>query len=234
MEYSSPEHRGIVPSYEGRPLEEGVRSHIESAGGAVVDDGEDILLIVHNPVDSREASRQARLRSDRQLYQRVFRRIAGYAGIVGIAGVRYTNGSDDRLVRGLLARPLDWSRLAYAGWNTAGNTLGTTCAFAVVRALGAQGLLPVSVEKLLRLQAVFLIEHWGYQANVRQALHREAVLRGLPSGHLMPMEQRAIALTERKLVPYVEAVRKAFGCGLGEVRIFFPWHRTFEAGVELT
>ena len=34
------------------------------------------------------------------------------------------------------------------------------------------------IEELLKLQAIFFIEHWGYQADVRQQLRRNCVAKG--------------------------------------------------------
>ncbi len=124
VEYTAPSMRHFVPPFEGSPHEQSIRSHLEAARCSVTEgDGEDALLFVHNPTDKLDAWKQKAARAPRSLYARAMLRLEGYSGVIGIAGTRYVNGSDNRFVSALLARPLDWSRLAYAGWNTAGNTL---------------------------------------------------------------------------------------------------------------
>jgi hypothetical protein len=233
VEYSAPSMRHFVPPFEGSPHEQSIRSHLEAAGCGVTEgEGEDALLFVHNPTDSLDARRQKASHAPRGLYERALRRIESYPGIVGIAGTRYVNGSDNRFVSGLLARPLDWSRLAYAGWNTAGNTLGTTIAFMVARLLHAKKLIPGSPEKLARLQTVFFLEHWAYMSLVRGRLLRKARRRGCRGWNIMPAEPWATGYVEQELSRYLPAIRTATGFACGGLRVSFPWHRAFEVRIE--
>jgi hypothetical protein len=235
VEYSAPSMRHFIPPFEGSPHDQSIRSHLEAAGCSVTEsDGEDALLFVHNPTDKLDAGRQKAARAPRSLYRRAVHRIEGYRGITGIAGTRYVNGSDNRFVAALFACPLDWSRLTYAGWNTAGNTLGTTIAFLVVRLLHAKNLISGSTEKLARLQTIFLLEHWAYMTLVRGRLLRKARRRGCNGWNLMPAEQWAIGYVEQELSRRLPRICATTGFACGGLRVSFPWHRAFEVRIEPT
>jgi hypothetical protein len=235
VDYSAPEMRRFIPPFEGSPHEESIRSHLEAAGCVVAEgSGEDALLFVHNPTDKRDAWHQKTARAPRALYRRAVARVAGYDGVAGIAGTRYVNGSDDRFVRDLLAQPLDWGRRAYAGWNTAGNTLGTVIPFMVVRLLQAKGLLRASPEKLSEIQGIFLLEHWAYMAHARGQLLRKAHRKGCKAWDLMPAEPWAVSFVEAALSPFIAPVNNALGRTWKAARVSFPWHRAFEIRLELS
>jgi len=53
---------------------------------------------------------------------------------LAVADLAYCNGGDPHLLAALLERPAE-DLLGYAGWNTAGNTLGTTLAHAALRSI---------------------------------------------------------------------------------------------------
>lgn len=232
VEYTDAARKRLVPAYEGLPLEDGVRSHVEAAGGEIVDGAEDLLLLVHNPTERRESMDQKRRSDGSGTCARALDRLAAYPGIAGLACVKYANGADNLLMEGLVARRLDWARINCAGWNTAGNSIGTVCAMTVVQWLAAAGRIGGDLEAIRKLQAVFLLEHWAYQANVRKALTREAKKRGAPPWSLLPVEDWAVAYAKEGLLPYAERIRSATGYPRGDFRVYFPWHRTFELGVE--
>jgi hypothetical protein len=232
VEYMDGAHKRFVPAYEGLPLEEGVRSHVEAAGGAVVERKEDVLLFVHNPAERRESMAQKNRIDRAGTYARALDRLAGYAGIAGIACVKYANGADNLLVSALLERGFDWSRFNCAGWNTAGNTIGTVCAMTVVQWLAAEGRIDCHPELLRRLQAIFFLEHWAFQSNVRKELILQAKKRGVPPWSVLPLEDWAESFTKEELLPYAERIRAATGYPKDGFRVFFPWHRSFELGLE--
>lgn len=234
--YTVPETRGLVPPYEGLPLERGAALHAEAAGGEVAAEGDgraaDIGLLVHNPTARAESSQQRRSARNRRKAAEAVRALGAAAGVTGVAGVKYANGSDNDFVDALLAGGLDWRRVCYAGWNTAGNTLGTVCAFAVVRWLAASGRIEADEEALAELQAVFLVEHWGFQSNVRKSLLTAARLKGHKPWSLVPVEAWAEDFTARALLPYAARSRAALGLPPARFSVYFPWHRSFELGVE--
>ncbi|MBN2219163.1 MAG: DUF4127 family protein, partial [Kosmotogaceae bacterium] len=170
--YSSPEHKEFIPPYEGSPLFIGIRNHIEAAGGKVVDAGGEILLMANNPEIGLDSPQQLSRPEDLSPYKRFFSELeANSRRIKGIADVKFTNGSDNYLVKELLKRDgLNWLETNYSAWNTAGNTLGTVCAHSIVQLLGQKGMLELDPLKMKELQAIFFLEHWAFQSNVRQKL----------------------------------------------------------------
>src|SRR5690606_17450189 len=88
-----------------------------------------------------------------------------------VADVAYSNGADRQFVKLLLRRVGLKRIMAYAAWNTAGNTLGTVVAHAsVYHAVGRHAERQRKLEAA-RAHLEFLlerfIEDWGYQAVVR-------------------------------------------------------------------
>jgi hypothetical protein len=172
-------------------------------------------------------------RSDRAgTYARAIDRLASYKGVAGIACVKYSNGSDDLFMEALVEREIDWSRLNCSGWNTAGNTIGTVCAMTVLEWLAAEGRIAADAELLKKLQAVFLLEHWAFQANVRKELIAQAKKRGVKPWTVLPLEDWAESFTEEALQPYAQRIRAVTGYPKGGFRVYFPWHRSFELGIE--
>jgi len=131
-----------------------------------------------------------------------------------ICDVAYTNGSDPRLIEALLeAKHAFRNVISYAGWNTAGNTIGSALALAVAR------WFATSVEHKNNLadehkEALFirLMDDWAYQTAVRKELNGQ-----VDSSRIAELMQ-----------PYAERVAAALGIKSGETTYTFPWNRTFE------
>ncbi len=113
------------------------------------------------------------------------------------------------------------------------NTLGTVIIHSIIQYFGEKGYLKLDMEELLKLQAIFFIEHWGYQADIRQKLRKDCVTKGCNVWTLMPAEKWAEEYTCSKLLPYKNAVEKALRKNW-EMKVFFPWHRSFEVGIILS
>ena len=233
--YTSPEHRDFVPPYEGSPLYEGVKNHLEAAGGRHADEDADIILLVNNPDAPIESPDQPAVPQDTAPYDVVSAALEQAEGkVLGIADVKYVNGADNYLADLLLKHSgLDWTHANFAAWNTAGNTLGTVCACSIMQYLGARGYLRMDKEKLTALQAIFFLEHWGFQANVRQDLIRAAKEKGVLPWTVIPIEGWATEYTTEKLAPYKDAVQGAMGMDRKALKVWFPWHRSFEIGISL-
>src|SRR5690606_38859347 len=139
--YSSTKGPFIIPRYEDRPLAESVKGQIYAAGGVLVHTPQEanFMLFLNTPGEAQdEAPRQDRSTTvdtpGRNLLD-FTEAILHYTdqGIpAAVADVAYANGGDTAFVT-LLLRRVGLKRLsAYAGWNTAGNTLGTVGARASV------------------------------------------------------------------------------------------------------
>ncbi|WP_448374895.1 DUF4127 family protein [Fervidobacterium sp.] len=236
----------LIPPYESKPLRISVEDHIFGVGGTISNsDFEcDIILYVNNfkEQDPREAVFQTNKEDDGSLER--FNNSTDLSiafstnspKIVGYADVRYANGSDNELVRVLLNNDIDWKKTCYYGWNTAGNTIGSTCAHSVLLYLCNLGLLKLNEENLKKYQAILILEHWGYQANIRQALRKELALREPEWNNCLSMiknEQWAKEFVEKEFQEYLSIVNKTFQSNW-KITVFFPWHRTFEIGIELS
>lgn len=214
----------LVPRYEDRPLAASVRSQVTAVGAQLVDDpGQaDIVLALYTqgqaqgdwalqqPLPAREpvdAAWLAGLAAHRQ---------AGRG--VAVADLAYANGGDPWFVQAL-AKVLELRTLAaYAGWNTAGNTLGSSLAQAVL----AHGRVDSDAHR--HNLALRLAEDVLWQAGLRQLVRLGGL--ELPPGALAGHVQQLF-------VPQANAWLAPWQLGWRVRRTHLPWDRTFEIGLEL-
>jgi len=163
---------------------------------------------------------------------------------VAVADVAFVNGSDLILGGQLLQHP-EIARLAgYGGWNTAGNTLGTVIAQAVIYLVSQRnGLRPEQGQPHLEFLFLRFLDDYCYQA-VERSL---CMLEDLPACGLRPTEERLpdgdIAQTvEKKVAGRLERqarlLEKTFqGSGLVKTvqisSVYLPWQRLFEIGFDV-
>ena len=162
---------------------------------------------------------------------------------VALADVAFVNGADLFLGRKLLQSGLAPRLMAYAGWNTAGNTLGTVLAHAVLHLLA---LRHDPVPEQITAHLVFLfrryLDDYFYQTVERTHL----VYEDLPALGLAPSMERLPAdkleAVERRLQARLSAAAGEL-CNrfvqAGLVRdvhisnITLPWQRLFEVGFDV-
>src|SRR3989442_1549525 len=148
---------------------------------------------------------------------------------------RFPNDADRALIARLLAEPRFGGIVAYAGWNTCSNSLGSVMASATVVHHLRAGTVPGN-DRIYR-PAFFtrILDDWGYQSIVRPHLTRWLEERGgSPSD-----------LGERKATLETMALEKLRGEALPPLqrsfvyhpvklqRAAFPWLRLFEIGLEV-
>ena len=220
--------------YEDRPVLQSVAAQVAAIGGQLVSDRReaDLLLALHTqgPVQGDWAMQDplpatgalpsppaAAWVDDLAAWQ-----AAG--GLLAVADLAYANGGDPLLVQALGQRLALGKLAAYAGWNTASNTLGG----ALAQALLAQGQLAEPAHR--RNLALRLAEDLLYQAIWRQVLRtgHDAVVRN--GGHT-PESLRA--LVEALFKPPANAWLRQFGLGWQVDRVHLPWDRSFEIGLHL-
>ena len=232
--YLFPEYAEFIPAYEGRPLKEGLRSHVESAGGKVVEKHGDILLAVSNPREKEDGMNQ---KSDLPYEDKCcdfVEKCNASEGVKGYVNIRYTNGSDNALIEKLLDSDPDWNITNISGWNTAGNTIGTVCTHSIIQFLVSKGLIEGDIDQLRTLQYIFLLEHWGFQSNARKELLEKAMNeKNSKPWSLIAIEDWALDLTKRILNPYSERIADSLNIGIEDFELFFPWHRSFELGIKI-
>jgi hypothetical protein len=163
---------------------------------------------------------------------------------VAIADVAFVNGSDLILGSQLIHRP-EIARLAgYAGWNTAGNTLGTVLAQAVIyTAAKKHGWSPAQQKAHLEFLFLRFLDDFCYQALERSL----CMLEDLPIYGLLPTEERhpdgevAREIREKvagRLEEQAHSLEKTFqSSGLIKAarisNITLPWQRLFEIGFDV-
>jgi len=178
--------------------------------------------------------------------------LCGWEVPVAVADTRLSNGADAALVAWLLrtasascpAALSGMRRFAYAGWNTDGNTLGTSVANAVLLALARRGgaaaradgpapPVPAPAAANAYFNTLRLVEDRWWQAGYRASIR--AWLAGTPNqtdydlGDDLPFYAQWAGWP---LAGAARTVSDAFGTGVALRRAFFPWNRTFEIGLE--
>lgn len=163
---------------------------------------------------------------------------------VAIADVAFVNGSDLILGNQLVRHPEIAKLAGYGGWNTAGNTLGTVIAQAVIYSIAQRNGLQLA-QKKAHLEFLFLrfLDDYCYQALERSL----CMLEDLPAYGLSPTEERlpdgktAHEVEEkvaRRLEKQALALEKIFQAAgvVSTVRIsniHLPWQRLFEIGFDI-
>lgn len=177
IRYSSTLGPTIVPKYEDRPLNEGIKAQITSLGGVVVDSAleSDFMLAVHAPGKYMIESMD-QYEKDLSFYSHVnmhefLNYIEYYINNLNkpcvLADIAFSNGADNELMIYAKQKGVLEKIAGYGGWNTSQNTIGVVLAHGVlcsyynnfIHNLDKQLL---SSEFLLRK----IIEDWLFQSNV--------------------------------------------------------------------
>jgi hypothetical protein len=157
---------------------------------------------------------------------------------VALADVAFVNGADLYLGQSLIQAGLATRLSAYAGWNTAGNTLGTVLAHLALRLLALRGR-PTPDQQAAHLAFLFrrILDDYYYQAVDRTRL----IYEDLPALGLAPTMER---LPADRLPEVEEKLRRRFEASardlhqqfvqaglvrvIGISRVHLPWQRLFE------
>ncbi|MFW6695791.1 DUF4127 family protein [Streptomyces sp. MAR4 CNX-425] len=241
VEAAEPAGLERVAPYENGPVGQTATRQIEACGAVAVAAGEpcDLRLLVHTPdgsgADWAIAPPAARPAAAHDRAAALARRAAALldAGeAVAVADCGQPNGADPLLVRALRRHGVLERLAGYAGWNTAGNTLGTAAAHGVT-AVAARwaGRFDRAAHRRLLLHR--LLEDWAYMTRARTA--GRAALGSDPARHeSLPADSPVLGVIEGELA----ACRRELGAfteyrpAPGSVRL--PWQRTFEADFDLT
>jgi len=143
---------------------------------------------------------------------------------VAVADVKYGNGGDNALVSNIFANGLEYKLASYAGWNTAGNSLGYAL---------AQGLLSEQYSEAGKRQLldVRYLDDWAYQSNVRMDVYRNLIWRKYWPNSGLNEEQTAVA--EEDITNLMVSVAEPMlGEAVKDYRFTLPWNRMFEVYVE--
>jgi hypothetical protein len=153
---------------------------------------------------------------------------------VALADVRYPNGSDPELMALLNDAGILNKLAAYAGWNTAGNTMGTTLAMA--SAWRAASLQPRPAPHL-KAHRAFLWERvaddWGYQSVIRQEIETIISRQGSDCLNLGKNHSNAEKIVHSYMQDWAAATwqRGSWPGHMPKMHIRLPWPRTFEVDI---
>ncbi len=226
--YSSETGQRQVARFDGIPIEAVVEKAILACGAIRAQNKQDadIWLMVHTPEDRQGdhcSHYPAHVTSDQIRFviaqmSEAFQSKTPFA----LADVAYANGSDPRLTEALLSRFDNLAYLyGYAGWNTPGNTIGTTVAMAMIRWIAEQ-LDTFNPDEFSKLLLIRLADDWLYQAEVRQRMRRQPPERMLDEALLNAEMADGLALLKNRL-----------GLETLQAHCRFPCHRTFEVEIDL-
>lgn len=258
-QFTSESAKLAVAPYEDRPINESVKLHLWAAGTIVVEtpNEADFILSVSAPMNhaSMPASglRTAFFDSRHMLTDLVekvkYDLSAGRR--VAIADVGLPNTADIELIQYLLDERLFTQLSGYAGWNTAGNALGTCIAHAVARTLNDKDDGENSKEADHAHYSFLmsrLMDEWGYQAQVRDQVndwvtkHTSVSPWNLESDYEVVNEQAVLRMNDlfaavKQRLLEAQQASAAAGCREWiDAELTFvqlPWNRTFEIDVRV-
>jgi hypothetical protein len=228
--YSSEQGRKLTAKFDGLPIETVVEKAIRACGAIPVKKSADadLWLMVHTPEERQGdhcEKQKARINPEQvnvvlQTLGQAFERDKP----ITIADVAYANGGDPVLVERLISEFGDLTGLyGYAGWNTPGNTIGTSVAMGLIR-LMAENNRCFNAEAFCQLLLIRLADDWLYQSDVRYTVR--SMMNGtaktrVPDENLLNVLMAdGIALLKQRL----GLEKKAIHCT-------YPCKRTFEVEI---
>lgn len=238
--YSGEYGAGIVPSYEDRPLRETVLRHIRAAGARVWDgcSGADIELLVNVPGRRMQEASQAidgrdvTYDSYRNLpaFIDTIERLLVQERTVALADSAFANGGDPLLVDELDRDGMIPALTSYAGWNTNGNTLGTS----ISQAVAAQVRGTDTDRRMLNVNVAYrIIEDVFYQSIVRWQVDAQVSDHGGSYQDIGVCRRWAEDHTRNLLQHMVDETMLSKVLPLQVARVSFPWRRLFEIDMNL-
>ena len=241
--YSDEGAKATTYPYEAIPLAEMTTQKLALAGLSEEQDASTTLYI-HCSSDDAEATLSA---------------VQNHDGLFALADVAQTNQADPALADALLS-PENASALdAYAGWNTAGNTIGTT--IATLRAMDtldarwddlSADARKNAVRALYTFRAIRLAEDICYMAQIRPDLQQQLALVDIQD-HTSAFAdstawQKANTQLQQTYTPYNTQLATLFN-GAHTLRLTnhtipvqitnfasqatFPWPRSFEVRIDV-
>lgn len=232
---ASPDAAGLkrIAPYEDRPIDEGISQQILALGAERVDAASeaDLVLVIHAPAEEAgdftgepiaqdSAAPSAAVAREARAHLDAGRRVA-------VADVRYANGSDPVLVTALDAEGALGELVSYGGWNTAGNTLGTTLAAGVSALFDDTA---VGADARRRYLLTKIVKDGHYLPVLRVRLLEELAERGLtdpPMDELPALAERVA----RDLTAWAQSIHALRGVRVVNVR--WPWSYLFTVDFDL-
>ncbi|WP_338692930.1 DUF4127 family protein [Streptomyces sp. Q6] len=238
VEAVDPEGLARVAPYENLPLGVTVDGQIAACGARVTDStGADLRLLVHTPDGAgdwavappahRAPDAVARART---VAERAVELLdTGHA--VAVADCAQPNGADPLLAEALVDVGAAHRLTAYAGWNTAGNTVGTALAHGTTAVMARRaGTFDEAAHRALLAHR--FTEDWGYMTRVRASAR--ACLNSVLGRHdHVPDGHPVLDAIAEQLGEHLASLPE-FGLAVDPASVRLPWRRTFEVDFRLT
>ncbi len=241
IRYNSEIGSRTIPLYEDRPLCESIKSQVITAGGVIIHDesAADYILFVNAPADKMKESIHAndmydnsyeRMRNIREMIEALQYYVAQNKPCA-VADVAYANGGDGDLVKLLSKKELYYKLYGYAGWNTCGNTLGTVIAHSMIAVQGKCLESPKHQRFLLER----FLEDWAYQSVFRSKITNEILPSlGLNYFWLGEQQDKIVSILREEFQNVMERYFPKYkDYNLQIERVYMPWNRMFEVGLEI-
>jgi hypothetical protein len=242
--YSDPAGRLRVPDYESKNLEQSLRDQIFASGARpATDENFDYTLYLNTPKRSEDKF---------QVFLGELNEDADKGQPVGVADVDLAKDgtADPELFQSLLQNGRMFKLLAYAGWNTAGNTMGTAIPAANVYLLAKKSNADPLGREVAQREFLLhrLVNDYSYHKFTRPlAYHLIDSMPGASreesygddfkqiNGFVRRDLERHLQDTfkEEFLGKHFLAGGKEYEVsGLDEIKIFLPWPRVYEVRLE--
>ncbi|CAN7601799.1 hypothetical protein ASC89_14285 [Devosia sp. Root413D1] len=238
VECADPPGMQRIAKYENSPMHEAVDRQLRASGSVTVTDPEAMALVVHAPDPKRRDhcgmvversgaghdGTQSIFDDDDAVEAKktadLIARLLAAGREVALADLRYSNGADPLLIEELHRRGILLELVAYGGWNTAGNALGSVVAAATAIQIGrAAGTFDAAAARRVLLHR--LIEDFAYMTEARRPLNAGV--------YSFPDRTEEVA-AETAIGAGLDATLKRLTGrdDLGITAVRFPWHRSFE------
>ncbi|MGB0561187.1 MAG: DUF4127 family protein [Spirulinaceae cyanobacterium] len=234
--YSAVGSEQIVPLYEDRPIGESVKAHLLAVGAQQVSDPQvaDFTLAVNT---AGRVMQEAWDQETQDITYSSYRNLNSFVAQLGdemangckvaIADVAFANGGETELIHLLDDAQLLDRLIAYGGWNTNCNTIGSVIAMGILGVNAAPVLLQHNL-------IAHLLEDWLYQAIVRQDVIRNYLPQINASYYDFQGQTDAIAqeIARRLLIVLQTNIKSSFqDVAVDRLAVQFPWQRMFEVGI---
>jgi hypothetical protein len=225
----------LIPMYEDRPFIESMYAHLDAIGLKVAERMEDADLMLAYNVPGR-VMQESWDQDERDVTYTSFRHMRQFVTQIEsaltqgkrviVADSAYANGGDQELIMWLddlnLLEQLD----SYKGWNTNGNTLGTTLAQGVFAQIGKR-------ERIRENVLYHVLDDFVYQAKVRMKM-TDTVLPGYGANYF-DLGGHATVISQERDQIMTEVARHVIRHSFKETWTFntsAPWNRMFECRLE--
>ncbi|MFA5098244.1 MAG: DUF4127 family protein [Candidatus Margulisiibacteriota bacterium] len=228
VRYSSKNEKAAA-IYEDSYVADNVAQHISAAGALMAEkiSDADIVLFI-NLFDDKQKDllfEAPKLKEGAQLH--LLKNFCSEIVMVkdlgkkaAVADINYCNGADVQFLETLRSVfRLDLLD-AYAGWNTASNSIG--CAV-------AQAVLPANKPFLLER----FVDDLGYQAVVRPQINKYLEENGISKYDLGTDDTAIETITKQKMADWSKEFFSKLEIGNWELDIALPWPRTFETDCDI-